>query len=158
MRSCTILACAFLLAVLPAGCGTEKSEIRLSIRGYPQDGPAPELLVRLRDGLRVLEYTLDAETKSVGPIGTGSAGTLSVEFTVLHDGVPTETAGSIALPLKRDWRWGVDFSITVNDPMDTCFGCFGSEEFELDPVLGYDSQQRLYVVWGGHSISNPVVY
>lgn len=158
MRSRAILVCALFVAGLLAGCGTERSEIRLSLQWNTEEEPAPGLFIRLRDGLRVLEYTLDDANRSIGPIGTGSAGTLRVEFTVLLDGRPTGTTGSIELPLRRDWRWGVDFFITVNDPIETCFGCFGSEEYELDPVLGFGPEQRLYVVWGGNSISNPVVY
>lgn len=156
-RYLTVISMALALAAIQ-GCGPERSEVRLSLYRNAAEEPVPELRVSLRDGLRVEEFTLGGSVRSVGPLETGSAGTLHIDFALLADGVPSETSGSIGLPLKPDWRWGVDFHIAVEDPMQQCFGCFGSRSFELDPALGFDEGLMLWVVWGGNSISNPVVY
>jgi len=39
------------------------------------------------------------------------------------------------------------------DPLATCFGCVGSER-----VTGLAGTAAVWVVWGGNSISAPVVY
>jgi hypothetical protein len=64
----------------------------------------------------------------------------------------------VSLPVKEDWRWGVGFHISAENPEETCMGCGGSKAFDLDPTLGYGPEERLFVVWDGNWISRPVKY
>ena len=52
----------------------------------------------------------------------------------------------------------MNFHIQEDNPVDVCFGCFGYEEYDLDPILGFGSNMKLWIVWGGNSISDPVTY
>ena len=158
MKTVLILTVTVLILCMLSGCGSERSEIRLGLYWDHAEDPDPVYLVRLIDGFNIVEHRLDAERTTLGPLRTSSAGTIRVEFVMLQDGVPTGTSGVLELPLKKDWRWGVDLCIAVDDPVQICFGCMGSESFDLDPVLGYDEEKSLFVVWGGNSISNPVIY
>jgi len=109
-------------------------------------------------GRRTNTVELDGEHISAGPFATAQSGTIRIHFALLKDGVPTSTTGEIQLGLRRDWGWGVGFMVDNESPEGRCFGCFGATEFELDPVLGYSPELKLYVVWGGNSISDPVIY
>jgi hypothetical protein len=64
------------------------------------------------------------------------------------------TAGQVRLEVIPDWEWEVQFHLSATDPADTCFGCQGSVAFDL----AGENTSRLYVVWGGNSISDPVAY
>ena len=149
-----VAACVSLLT----GCLDERAEVRLTVYKDYELNQFPEIDVVIRDGMHASELILNESTPSVGPFGTRKHGELKITCTVLLDGEPTQTRGSIELPLRPDWRWGVDFFIRDEDPAETCFGCFGSKSFELDPKLGYGEGKKFYIVWGGNSISHPVVY
>lgn len=149
-----IAACMSLLT----GCLDERAEVRFTVYKDYELNQVPEIDVFIHDGSHASEFVLNESTPSVGPFGTGRHGDLKIVCVVLLDGQATQTRGSIELPLRSDWRWGVDFFIRDEDPAKTCFGCFGSKSFELDPELGYGEGKKFYIVWGGNSISHPVVY
>jgi hypothetical protein len=153
------LLCAwlFLPAVL-VGCSGEEAEVRFSVQSYAGAEDVPHVTVTFRDVDRIRRVELDASDRVSGIYTTKTAGDLEVRFSLASGQGEMPNVGSITLPLKNDWRWGVQFYISTSDPRDGCFGCFGSKSFELDPVLGYDEEQKLYIVWGGNSISHPVVY
>ena len=101
---------------------------------------------------------VDKKHTHVGPFETAHSGTLHIEFQLLNGGSPSTTTGAFDLELREDWRWGVDFVVSDWNPMQGCFGCSDSKAYELDPAFGYTPDFKLWAVWGGNYISNPVVY
>jgi len=151
-----------LMLISSIGCSKDRAEIRLGAQRGFESAEGRELRVTVSENdrvfLRDFEFVLSDARPSAGPFSTAHSGTLKIACVVLLDGNETNGRGEIELPLRSDWRWGVDFFISQNDPIDTCFGCFGSRAFALDPALGYGEAEKLYVVWGGNSISDPVIY
>ena len=85
---------------------------------------------------------------------TDTTGTLTVDFTLASPSQGPLSEGRVELELRNDWRWEVQFHLAEDDPTARCFGCVGAERF---PLVS-DDTRSLWVVWGGNSISNPVVY
>ena len=82
---------------------------------------------------------------------------LTVEVRLKAQGVLL-SQGSVSLPRRSDWKWRVDIIASTLDPRRTCFGCFGSTAFALLDSYRSVDHDSIWVVWGGNSISNPVVY
>jgi hypothetical protein len=152
----TWFACLFLICLL-VGCSGE-AEVHLSVQGFQGSDDVPSIMVTFRDGERIRRVHLNSTTRTAGPFSTKTSGELDVTCSILTAQDEIKRGGSITLPLRDDWRWGVDFYISVDDPSEMCFGCFGSESFALDPALGYAEDKKLFIIWGGNSISHPVVY
>ena len=149
---------ATLIVLVVAGCSDKKSQVRVSVQNCAYASECPDIHVSLSGGVWNYDYVLDESKRSTGPLPTGSSGTMHITVALYSAAGKTETTGSLDLSLRKDWRWGVDIFIQEHDPTEYCFGCFGVKSYELDPVLGYDDEVRLYIVWGGNSISNPVDY
>ena len=66
--------------------------------------------------------------------------------------------GSVRLDLRRDWIWGVEIRIDSLDPTRECFGCAGSRSFPLAREYQRSVRDSVWMVWGGNSIRNPVIY
>ena len=130
--------------------------------------PAPlsihGLTVHLDDGRRqwtVRGSELDHASGNVWrgtPQPTASNGELHVRFELEDHTGRIVSEGAIDLPLKPDWIHGVDIHAASEDPRRYCFGCLGSVRFALDPSAASPAADAIYVVWGGNSISSPVVY
>lgn len=153
-----------VLLLLAEGCA-RKSHISFSYQGAfaSNDSIAaqPNTGVRVswtKDGVFPGRDLVLEEYEQEGPFSTAHSGNIHIDFALLNNGAPSSTKGSVELPLQSDWGWGVDFWVGDTDPMDMCFGCVGSLEFPLDPTLGYPPSKKLYVVYGGNSISDPVTY
>jgi hypothetical protein len=151
-------ACLLLLALFINCYGAGEAEVRFSVQGQAGVEDIPNVTVTFRDGDRIRRIELDASNRLSQAYSTKTAGDLEVRCSIASAQGENLNVGSIKLPLKNDWRWGVQFYISTNDPSDACFGCFGSESFALDSALGYEAEKKLYIVWGGNSISHPVVY
>lgn len=149
---------SLLIISMLAGCAGEESLVRISLVNPGSLETCPDFHVMISDGLYDYEFTLNESNIKAGPLPTRSSGTLRIKVEIRLGDSETESKGSLELPLKKDWRWGIDLFIQQNDPIDVCYGCFGSKSYDLDPILGYDENERLFIVWGGNSISNPVVY
>jgi hypothetical protein len=56
--------------------------------------------------------------------------------------------------------WGYAFTIRVDslDPTRYCFGCLGAHAFPLAAQYRRTVRDSVWVVWGGNSFKNPVVY
>ncbi len=92
------------------------------------------------------------------PFPTPTSGTLQVDV-VLRDSTGGHfTHTSIVLDLRPDWIWEVDLVVGRVNPFETCFGCSGTKSCALDSVYQEVPGDSLYIVWGGTSISHPVVY
>ena len=141
-----------------AGCSDKGSEVRITLQDCSDSALCPDFHVTVSDGFWVHAFVLNETGKSTGRISTKTSGTLMIDVSIRVDGTETGTHGTIQLPLKKDWRWGIDLFIREDDPISGCFGCVGSQSYDLDPILGYDEKERLYVLWGGNWISNPVEY
>lgn len=157
LKSSALLLICACAAVVMSGC-FEKSEVRFGVHGDYASGITPSVHVSFFDGLRFHEVTLDSLNRTAGPYSTKSSGDLKIVCSVLSTGGVPAAEDSFALDLKDDWRWGIDFFFSENNPIETCFGCMGFRAIELDPSLGLGDDVLLYIVWGGNSISNPVVY
>ncbi len=151
-----VVSLLIFLSLLLAGCSGERSEVRVQV--HSGKASYPNIHVQLLDSERTRQLDLDHDTRSAGPFKTSTSGNLTVSCWVDSEEQDSEPSGSIALSIREGWRWGVVFTISTEDPIDGCFGCTGSEGFELDPTLGYAPEEKLYVTWGGNSINNPVVY
>jgi hypothetical protein len=153
-------AAAFLLS-LPA-CGDEtQAQIGFSADVFESD-VYPRVRVTWGSpalfGQQQQSVDIDKRHSSAGPFPTAQSGTLHVQFQLLNGDSPSTTTGSVDLSLRKDWRWGVEFIVSTTNPADICFGCTDSEAFGIDPALGYGPDVKLWVVWGGNRIKNPVMY
>jgi len=147
-----------VLVTFLSGCGEKKAEVRFGYKTDQGSITLPELRVTVRNDLHTYDFILNNATRTAGPITTPKFGSMHIACTIFLGGVATNTEGSIELSLKPDWIWGVNFHIQENTPVDVCFGCFGYVEYVLVPALGFGSNMKLWIVWGGNSISNPVNY
>lgn len=76
-----------------------------------------------------------------------------VEVTLADDGMLGQ--GAITLPVREDWIWSVAVHVADRSPLERCLGCMGARSFPLRSDAPADS---LFLVWGGNSISRPVIY
>ncbi len=93
-----------------------------------------------------------------GPFETSTSGTLRLACSILDSSGHSVAAETVRLPLRPGWRYSVTCAVGMHNPADACFGCLGSEATPLGPALGFAPGDSLFVVWGGTSISNPVLY
>jgi hypothetical protein len=107
-------------------------------RPHPEDPGAPFL------------STPEVETSTSGP-------DLEVTYQ-LESGSAVVSTGTVSLPRRSDWRWGVTISASTTNPSEDCFGCFGSQAFPLAEALRAPGQDSIWVVWGGNSIDDPAIY
>ena len=158
MRVLLLIGCV----AVAAACGGEESRIQFSVQG-DVEVLRPLLTVTASAGDWTLVVDGDeiatAESPARSPeFDTPSSGTLTVEAVLREPGGPLLADGSIELELREDWVWGVDIHLAGADPAAMCFGCLGSAAFPVPDTLTGDPADSLHIVWGGNSISDPVVY
>jgi hypothetical protein len=68
------------------------------------------------------------------------------------------TTGTARIDLRADFEFGVDCLISDSNPYRVCLGGFGYEAVALAPELGFPASDSLFIVWGGNSTDDPVVY
>ena len=154
------LACA-----LVAGCSIfERDEARVGIQAYLPDPFRIEWLkVTVEEnGRRHQVEARDYErfgTQYNGPtFETRTSGTLRVSYVLTHPTGGEISSGLVELDLRADWGWGVTIHADTANPERMCFGCIGSRAFALAPAFRIPAADSVYVVWGGNSIKNPVIY
>ncbi len=152
----SLMAC--LLAV--SGCGKESLVSATLVAGQPI--AIDMLTVEVSDGRRTWIWAADdfstgqdRPLPTTDEVQTASSGILDIRFR-LESGGRLLSSGSAQIPLQDDWRWAVQFHASTDDPR--CFGCFGARAFALDSMLRSPGRDSLWIVWGGNSISNPVIY
>jgi len=151
-------ACWLLLV----GCGDSariSAEARL---GAPLD--VAMLSVTVRDGGRAWTWrgsdfhtTTTRPTPTTEERDTHTSGNAEVSFRLEEAGVVL-SEGSVTLPLRAAWRWSVSVMAQTTDPRQGCFGCVGATAFPLAESHRAPERDSIWVVWGGNSISDPVVY
>lgn len=152
-----------LSSLLLAACGPPDALVSVSFRGSPP--LALEMVTaQASDGQRSWTWTPDdfrATTEHPAPTtperSTPTSGMLQLSISLDDHGTPV-ASGEIAIELRRDWRWNVDIVTATTDPRLQCFGCIGSKAFSLAPAYRAAGRDSLWLVWGGNSIRNPVVY
>ena len=100
---------------------------------------------------------IDMQTDEYGLISpwlvTDTKGRLEVKV-MITDASGATASGAFDLELRDDWYWNVILAQTPHDPEIGCMGCFGSSRF----TTSGEQDWSMWAVWGGNSISNPVVY
>lgn len=118
-----------------------------------------EININFDDGKT--EYILtnnDFSNGNSSEFSTETSGNIDIRFSILDSLTDTISTGSINLPIKSDWSWGVGLYITDSNPYNTCMGCTSSKSFILNESYVDSLYDSVFVVWGGNSIKNPVVY
>ena len=152
-----------LLVLALAACG---EDARISISAQLDYPLTMEMLtVRVIDKTRVIsfngaDFRTDANhpTPSTPEVETATSGPdLQVSYTLENADVFL-SGGTVSLPRRSDWRWHVTLSAATSDPQEGCFGCFGAMAFPLAQSFRPVERDSIWVVWGGNSISDPVIY
>jgi len=166
MRNLSVIASRlWVLGSLLVGAGACEPDARLSVSAPLIPPLALEMLtVTVREGHRTWQWhgddfrsTRDNATPHTSEISTSTRGEVEVRFR-FQTGNQILSEGTVTLPLREDWRWGVDIHAATTDPRLQCFGCFGSRAFALAADFRPVNRDSIWVVWGGNSISNPVIY
>lgn len=153
---------AIALAGLLVGCANGESGIRFGVRGDVET-LRPLLEISATSG----DWSLSLDGNDIDTAGsphtsrefeTPRSGVLKVEAVLRRPGEPVLTAGFIELEIRDDWVWGVDVFLTDENPAQTCMGCLGHEAFPIPAGLTAEPNDSLFLVWGGNSIKDPVVY
>ena len=166
LRNNTIPALVGLLAaVLFPACSNEASDARLSAR-FSASAPLSLAMVTVdvTDGTHQWQWTgsdfvatASSPTPQTPEHATRNAGTLQLRVQ-LSDGSVVVADGEVTLDLRSDWRWTIDIMTSTTDPRSVCFGCVGSRSVALPSAYRAAGRDSLWVVWGGNSIRNPVIY
>lgn len=162
------LVIALSLSVVLAGCSLVRSdeEATLSIR-FTAESTAqaqPDFRVTFTDGtykrtLTPSDFEPVGELQlEAGPFDTATSGTLRVECAVRSGVDDAIVKQGTTLPLRSDWRYGLNCAVGPINPSRRCFGCAGFEVTPLSPAQGFAVGDSLFLVWAGTSISNPVSY
>ena len=151
------------IAVTAAGCADADQAV-VSYTFFAEPGFSPEALVlEFYDGRRAWQLTGDDFRDRAGrrwdtrEFETGTTGELVTSFWLVQDS-DTLSSGELRIDLRADWSWNISFFREDTDPSATCFGCIGAAAHELAPVLQSVPADSLWLVWGGNSISDPVVF
>lgn len=84
---------------------------------------------------------------------TRTRGELQVSFRLQAKG-ETVSEGSVSLPLRRDWRWGVQVVSATSDPGLACHGCTGSKAFPLAREYRGPERDSVWLLWGGRALGD----
>ena len=151
-----LLSCATPAEVDPSP--PLKSQVHFYDMRVPADKPG-QYTIRFDDGSgeRVVRPA-DFQLREWGfptseRIDTRSSGTLDIHVTLSREGRQV-AEGSVALPLKPDWIYGISLFAHDRNPLEGCLGCMGVRSFPIRGSTGANPE-KLHIVWGGNSISAP---
>lgn len=162
-----VLLAVVLTALLSWSCSDEpKSLARVSLE--KDTLLVPDMLhLTLGDGRSVWRFGPDA----IGPdrrytgqwwspeVETISDGTLTMWFRLEGPGGLLVSSGKVSMPLREDWRWGIGLHRFSGPPRGKAFGEVGRQSFEIiEPAYAATDSDSVWVIWGGNSVSNPVIY
>lgn len=151
---------AIALATVMAACG--RQEALVSVRYATENRfPATGVSVQLDGpGIHARLSPSDLTPNSHGDVRefeTAGSGELVVGVE-LRDGQTVVGQGQQRIQLRSDWRWELSVLIDSVNPLHGCFGCFSAAAFPVAPAYRRSPADSLWLVLGGNSISNPVVY
>lgn len=153
---------AIALVVFLAACAGGESRVQFGVQGDVEI-LRPLLEITATSG----DWSITVTGQEIGTaetpnhsreFETAGSGPLVVTAVLRRPGEPVLASGSVELEIRKDWRWGVDIFLTHENPTGMCFGCMGHEAFPVPPGLTDEPGDSLFMVWGGNSISEPVVY
>lgn len=150
------------VALATLACGNEDGS-RVSFTFYEEQGFSADLLVvEFSDGwkghrLIGADFGGTGGRRDAGAFPTRTAGRLLTSFWMIQ-GTDTLSSGELELDLIADWEWNISFFRSDRDPSLMCFGCLGSAAYGLESALQTMPGDSLWLVWGGNSISDPVVF
>jgi hypothetical protein len=153
----------FGLLVLCCGCSEDRALVRVKL--YPDSLLTKNMVtITVDDGQAKWRFDSSSLRSYLGAwstpeLETRSYGSLLVKYQFDDPEGEVVSTGELLLGLRGDWRWGVDIFPRDDSHNRTCMGCFGYESFPiLDPAYTTSESDSVYIIWGGNSISNPVVY
>jgi hypothetical protein len=151
--------------LLTAACTACSHDARLTIKSHLV-GPLTTgmLTITVKDGTRSWTWTgrdfatgTEDGVPATPAMHTGTSGDALVTFEV-RNGEDVLSSGALTLPLQDDWEWTLDFAARTTDPRMNCLGCQGAEAFPIAEPFRTAPRDSLWLVWGGNSLSNPVLY
>ncbi len=158
-------ALLFVSIFVFSGCGSD-NEALVSFQLVQPTYALDNIVITAKDGLftRVIDkndYDLSGATYKTARLRTMQSGELQISFDI-YDGisrqVEPEVQGAFSVELKSDWFWSFDFVVSDMNPFDFCMGCSGYRAYALPETLKRNENDSLFVIWGGNSIKNPVIY
>jgi len=152
------------LVIVSLGCTEQRATVRaLASLAPPVD--MTMLTVTFREGgrswqARGPEFTSDASlaVPHTSQWNTGTVGSIDITFELMDSAGTVAATGQVSLELRADWAWDIEFSNLTEDPRLRCLSCSGSRAFPLAAGYRASGRDSLWVVWGGNSISHPVLY
>ena len=153
-----VAACVHQPAQEPARAAP-KAQVHFYDSRPPSDGPG-EFTIRFDDGSgeRVVRPG-DFQLREWGfptseRLNTRSSGTMNIEVSLWRGGRAV-SQGSIDLPLKQDWAYGISLRVTGGNPVEGAMGVIGVRSFPIEGAAT-SNPEKLHIVWGGNSISAPL--
>lgn len=152
----------FLISIIIGCSSDDSSELRLSIQGNTSILRRAIRVEMTAGGWNKTLYgadfnSLDSQVHTKSFV-TPTSGSILIRFT-LSDSIRGQLDfGTITLDAKPDWRWSVDFVLSSGNPFYSCFGCIGYSAFSVDSIFQTSNQDSLFIIWGGNSIKNPVIF
>ncbi|MDH5589710.1 MAG: hypothetical protein OEZ65_09090 [Gemmatimonadota bacterium] len=154
-RGSTVVA---LLSVI-AGCADDRSvmEIRARAPIDSEDGLA---------GIRVLlnETLYGARDFAPGEGGlprvradVPSDGFLRIDL-VLYQGGEVVAGGGASIAMQGNFEWGLDVFRQIEDPLDTCMGCFRTEMIPIGAAWQNEPGEAVWLAWGGRARGSDIIY
>jgi hypothetical protein len=155
---------ALLLAcILGFGCSEDRALVRAKF--YEDTMLTKEMItITIDDGRSRWQFGSSGLQSYMGAwstpeLATRNKGTLLVRYQVKDSIGDVVSEGDVALDLRKDWRWGIDMFHRDRNPYRMCMGCLGYRSYPImDPAYMASDSDSVFVVWGGNSITNPVVY
>jgi hypothetical protein len=151
------------LVTLVLACSHEDSKISAVARLDPPL-TVRMLTVSVRDDSREWTWrgsdfhsSLEWPTPTTTERDTRTRGEIDIAFRLDARGT-TVSEGRVKLPLRPDWRWGVQVVSATLNPADACSDCSGSKAFPLAPEYRGPERDSVWLIWGGKSIREPAVY
>ncbi len=151
------------IAVTGSACG-DADQASVNYTFFEDPGFSVDLVVlEFSDGSLTRRLTGDDFDDEMGSrrdtrdFETRTTGELVTSFWLLQ-GSDTLSSGELSIDLRSDWAWNISFFRADESPSGTCFGCVGAEPYKLAAAAQSAPTDSLWLVWGGNSISDPVVF
>jgi hypothetical protein len=151
-----------LVAMLLAGCSKDAKISAVARLDPPLT--VRMLTISVRDDGRAWTWrgsdfhsSLEWPTPTTTERDTRTRGDIEIAFRLEVAGT-TLSEGRVTLPLRPDWRWGLQVVSATSDPVEACFGCVGSKAFPLASQYRGPDRDSVWLIWGGNSINDPVVH